>query len=73
METNDQALDVIHNFLWSWENDMWRALTEYHCDPENCRYSDEYLLKCYRELLELIIEEWLNYKSAQQVIFNCWS
>ena len=73
METNHVALEVIHNFLWSGDNEMWKALTSYHCDPTNCVYSEKYLLKCYRELLEIIIEDGLHYKDANQCIHNCSS
>lgn len=73
METNYEALEIIQKFLWSWENEIWNALTEYHCDPKNCKYSKEYILKCYKELLEIIIEDWLHYKDAKQCIFNASS
>lgn len=73
MGTNYDWLKVIHDFLWSGDYSNWKALTEWHCDPVNCRYSKKYLLECYRELLERIIEEWLHYKSAEQCIFNCSS
>jgi hypothetical protein len=69
METNYEALEVISKFLWGGDSEMWKALSDYHCCWWDTIYSNEYLLKSYRKLLETIIEDWLHY-DANKCIYN---